>query len=411
MDSYKDDAPSDLEVAFHMIENLFGDDAPTEEYADVPETNDDSGAAVSRTGFKLPPLTTTEGKVGGPIKMPPLPLKSVLRKKREALGLVPKKDSGTTAAPPQSTAVTVKRTDAGIKIMPVDVIEPTDIWSQYDAPGDEEEVEDEEQALRKSLLGNGKQVGRVRKGFLEHPSYLAMRDKIVNSKFGKRVYEFYMKVKTSIENRRRAYSTVTPKDGDIELAQKEEEEEEEVLKDEIADNGPYSENISKMNFWKAAFSGYLLANEYSVLAAWYTGLFLVFLMGITLSKTVSPAWLGNVIWVAVWLFIHTFVPIYKYFHTYKIDYTMKACIVFSVLLHFVFCLTFFGAVLNFDIGVPATLWDFDFFIYYPAFLYILIEAYKWKDGGWQLEKLDKDGDGEVISKSLFPLFFVSCISR
>jgi len=58
-------APSDLEVAFDMIEELFGD-------GKMPETDDvgvETGETRTMKGFALPPLEVTGPKIDKPIKV------------------------------------------------------------------------------------------------------------------------------------------------------------------------------------------------------------------------------------------------------------------------------------------------------------------------------------------------------
>ena len=88
---------------------------------------------------------------------------------------------------------------------------------------------------------------------------------------------------------------------------------------------------------------------------------------------------------------------------YRVDGTMKVSACFVGLLHFIFCVAFFSVVLNGDIGVPGALWIMDYFFYYPAGVYLLVEFYRWRDSDGVLQKLDKDGDGKPM---IFPLLLV-----
>ena len=73
--------PSDLEVAFNMIEDLFGGPQdPQLQVENVEDLDDEEegNAPVKRAtmkGFKLPALKATGSKIDGEVKMPPLPLK------------------------------------------------------------------------------------------------------------------------------------------------------------------------------------------------------------------------------------------------------------------------------------------------------------------------------------------------
>ena len=100
-------------------------------------------------------------------------------------------------------------------------------------------------------------------------------------------------------------------------------------------------DINTLSFDEAMWGGYLNTAEYTLLAAWYGGLFMIMMFGVTISLSTSPRYIGEVIWVALITFILSIVPIIKYFNTYIIDTTMKNMIKFVILLHFLFCIIFF----------------------------------------------------------------------
>ncbi len=373
--------PSDLDVAFNMIEGLFGPE-------DGPETNDDDemeqGESRTLKGFELPKLEVIGEKQDGPIKMPALPLKSVLRKKREKMGIKLK------------TAPIIKdvRGRDGAdddKFGTGDIIDPNDPWAQFE---NEADSDDEKPLVEKKVL----KYKIVRRGIFEHPALLKFIDNAKSNPVGKIVIGWWTKCMKSLNNRSKAYSKVDPDEEDS-------EDDDELEGEGEAKTGETQlQSISKMPFWSAAVGGFLTKAEYTVLGSWFMGLFLIFIMGVTLADTVSPTWLGHVIWVAIVLFITTSVPIYQYFHTYIIDETTYLFIGFNTLLHFLFCLLFFVVGLDADNGLPASLWIMDFFFYFPALVYIVIELLFWIDGNFVIEKIDKDGDGNVTSMEYLMYF-------
>ena len=138
--------------------------------------------------------------------------------------------------------------------------------------------------------------------------------------------------------------------------------------------------------------------------SWFVGMGSIMIMGIVLAETTPPAWISHVIWVAIWMFIITSVIIIKYFNTFQVDSTLKEFFYFMVLFHIIFVFSFFGAHLNGDIGLTGSLWIFDFFIYYPAFVYLFVELIKWREMGYVILALDEDGDGNVTTMEYIQYF-------
>ena len=384
-------SPSDLEVAFNMIEGLFGKEE------NAPETEDDiveTGEAKTLKGFSLPPLEVTSNKLDGPIKMPALPLKSVLRKKREKMGIKVK-------AAPIIKDLRAREGAEADKFGSGDVIDANDPWAQFE----EKDDDDDEGSVKveKKVL----QYKIVRRGIFEHPFILKTQDAIMRNKVGKFVVNYTLKCFKMIQDRRRAYRKIDfeeeeDNEEDVENVNNPDGMKEKESSDKVA--GTSFQTIAKMDFWSAFFGGFLNRSEYMAVWAWFIGLILILIMGCVMSANVSPYWLGHVIWVALIMFICTVVPFIKYFHTYVIDDTVKQFLVFLALFLFIFCITFFTTVLNADIGLAASLWILDFFFYYPAAVYIAFELFLWIDNGFYIEKLDKDGDGNITPMEYLSYF-------
>lgn len=391
-DNTKGDSPSDMEVAFHMIENLFGD----EENTNPDDLDDDDDATKTLKGFKLPPLEATATKIDNQIKMPPLPLKSVLRRKRQNLGIKVKnplvKDLGARDGAEADKFGTGQ-----------EVVENNDPWAKYD--DDELAVDLLKKKKRKNQFLQSLAMPE-RGGFANHPLLLKTKENIMAIPALKyaftRLHEFY----TAVSARITAYSKIslnTDEDDDLE---KEGEQKEGDDPDKEKDlDVPLSENFSKMPFWTAVIGGYLSWSEYASLLNWFVGMFAIMMMGVTLSKACRPEWLGHTIWVAVWTAILTYIVVVKYFNTFVVDRTMMQIVYFTGFFHFLFCISFFGKALNGDIGLPATLWILDYFIYYPIFLFIGFEFYRWRDEGYKVDSLtDFLSDGSLTVQDYINYF-------
>jgi hypothetical protein len=376
--------PEDLEVAFHMIENLFGG-----------ESNDDAGPETEEgeqktlKGFSLPPLETTGNQIDSQVKMPPLPLKSVLRRKRQNMGVKTK-----------ATAVKdMKGRDGANNDMmgggldeDEEAAAAVDPWASF-VDGEEKDDDDNKKKRKKEkpkyevqARGGWGNLPFVRhcKDFLnQYPAWVAFSTKFMGvvkycGKMGKK------------------YSKIGKVDDeDIDAADSD---------DEDNDDDHESEDLSKMGFWSAFMGGYLTRDEYRAMLAWGGGMFAIMFMGIALAETSGPAWVCHVIWVAIWMFIITTLIVVKYFNTFKVDSTMKEFFYFMALFHVVFVFSFFGAALNGDLGLPSSLWIFDFLAYYPAFVYLLVELIKWREMGFVILALDEDGDGNVTTMEYIQYF-------
>ena len=367
-----DNSPSDMEVAFHMIENLFTEETGNEQ----PETDDD-GIPQEKTlkGFKLPPLETTSTKIDGQIKMPPLPLKSVLRKKRENLGIKVKnpivKDLRARDGAEDADAFG----NGG------DIIDVDDPWARFEENDDDSQMKSKKKANEWSKFQM-----KERGGFSNHPYVIMIRDTAMAVPALRFVITRVSDCLNFANSRLSAYAKIALNNDDEDAVDEEKKEE---------DNLPESENLTKMSFWNAYFGGYLSWNEYRAVLSFQMGMILIFIMGITLAGAVNPSWVGTTIWVACWMAVLTYVVLMKFFNTYVVDKTMWNIIYFTGFFHFMYCVIFFGTTLGGSAQLTASLWIFDYFFYYPICLYSVFELYKWIDDGFLIAKLDREGLGHV----------------
>jgi hypothetical protein len=389
-----DDAPSDLEVAFHMMDNIFGDTVNEGDMVveDIPETENMPPPEKTLKGFALPPMDSTGTALdASAIKMPALPLKSALRKKRQNMGIA-------TSGAPLVDDLRAREGANADQIGEGDVLDSNDPWGQFD-----KEEEDDETA---KLISQKKRNDGERVGIFEHPFYLKMKAAILGNAVGAWLARNLSACVKFIKTRTRSYQKVDSTDdqggNEVEAFEEPKEPATEEETGVVAVSGPV--RVSEMPFWSAVFAGYLTRSEYLALWSWFGGMFLIFIMGNVLAATSPPEYMGHVIWVATIILICTVVPIVKYFNTYVIDDTIKHFVYFLALIHVVFSFSFFGAALDGNADTVASLWMLDYLVYYPLFVYLGIQLYKWRDDGWIIEKLDKDGDGDVTWKEYVVYF-------
>jgi hypothetical protein len=159
-------------------------------------------------------------------------------------------------------------------------------------------------------------------------------------------------------------------------------------------------DLSLISFDRAFFRGYLNREEYSIVLLWYGSMIFIALFGVTLGNTVSPQYLGYVIWFSLWLIITTFMTIIQYFNTYKVTIEMKQLMVFSVFLHVVFCVIFFIFELNINIREKASVWILNYLVLCPLFLNILINLLIWRDNNYKNEIIEKKVEKKTLKKKL-----------
>ena len=412
-------APSDMEVAFNMISGLFGTEAdkPVALVAAVAEAEDpasgsppqsaDSNAVAIKdpakdAAFSLPPLDHKKGSKSD-LKMPPLPLKSVLRRKRAGgAALDPK--AQTNKAKAEDDFPLKKKAQGGLPGNEFgDILAPDDPWLEFD-PEEAPEVdagaavirsaEEEKDLARKELLDKVNNAPKERIGFAKHPYVLSFVAWMKKSRAGRKILEIINKCVKGASGK---YAIVSPREDGEEDSGSEDEydqdsDDEKGGKEEL---GPMHENFDRMPFWYAYFFGYLIHSEYLAVNSFLGGMLLVLVMGEVISDYCSPEYLGHLLWIYIWIFITIVIPIYRYFKTYVFDETFWTFVGFDCVFHFFFCIFYFYFGLDGDNGVAESLWLLDYFFYMPVVVYCVYEFAKWCDDGYRIEKLDKDGDGDV----------------
>ncbi|CAM9318942.1 unnamed protein product, partial [Ectocarpus fasciculatus] len=369
------------------------DDSPT----DIEKVSAKGTSLKTLGNFQLAPLRGNPSQPGGPlddtVKMPPLPLKSALRKKRELMGIKP-------ASQKQLVVMNEGNPEDSDTFGNTDVfLSADDPWAEYDDDDDTKDEDDDDEVAKKA--------SGERKGFFQSDSYLKWTNAWSKSVVGKWCTEQKAALSKFKQERMKTYQPVHPQtmDDDEDEANENRDDVDPALLEEDPDQGSVGsleesktgdgsvtkgadgewkpgDDLSLMPFKYAVLNGYLSSDEYLVLGTWFGGMFLVMVMGCVLGAVVNPAWLGPTVWMAIWMFVCAAVPITKYFNTYELDETTMAFIYFAVFMHFMFCICFFGAALEGDTGIHASLWLLDFFFLYPVVVYLCIELYIWVDNGF-----------------------------
>ena len=374
--------PDDLEVAFNMIENLFGEEQKGD--GEGPET-DGVPEEVTLKGFKLPALTATGNTADAEIKMPPLPLKSVLRRKRANLGI---KTKSTTIKQGNREGVDGDKIGNDNDEEEGAAVDP---WADFMGGDNESKYQKE-----KRLKVKPKYEMKSRGGFMNLPMFLYADDYLSN-------YSSYTYVKKQLGACMKALRKRVRKWTKIKLTEDDEDGDIDSDNDDDDDANAH-EDLTKMGFWTAVLTGYLTKAEYIAVGAWLGGMLSICLMGVLISNYSEPSYLGNIIWVVLWIVILTYVCLVKYFNSFVVDQTMKEALFALVVLHFAFSFTTFTSTLNSDIGIAGSLWILDYFFYYPVFVYMFVEFVKWREMGYIIIALDNDGDGQVTMKEYIEYF-------
>jgi hypothetical protein len=343
--------------------------AYVEKKEEVQVIEDTGERTVNLMKVDLPEMSITGDKVETTeaISMPKLPVKSALRAKRNRMGI------GTnnllTGQSRQREGGDKEKFGDGDE----EVLDINDPWAKYrDYQTEEERIYAERHRGPKTGLA----TTTYEESIFDHEYYQNARYVVVT--VGTYLYTNGGKVFSDMK--KTAFTLV-----DTAIAY--------IGGSDVADAS--AEDASDDDFYAAIFSNKLNHDEKMAIGSWVGGLLLVMLYGITLGETVSPHWLGPVMWYSVWMFLFTAIPIYKYFNTYRIDSTIKNFIVLCFVMHITFSFAFFFGELEMDVGLPASMWILDYFLYYPLLVFMIIEFYGWKDGGWKMDVLDKDGDGNI----------------
>lgn len=441
---------SDAEVAYGMFQDLIGTEpAPAQGGLSSaldhdPNSERTSHGPATLANFSLPPLEQTQAADIGDIKMPMLPPKSTLRKKRaaaqtssEASALNPVRDGEGDMfdALPDD--------DDGFGANDGSTVD----WERGDAElGDDATNDVPTTALRVKrkrrfdigLRSLREEYRNDESGEINPITRCAYFTTIVKAFFslcGRKIRQLKKLVvgkvsracscckglpcckKCCTKNFPRVSDSANDggDDGDVEGIRSvgsddgDEGADRALLGSSLNDKFDLTEeDWSEVPFLEAVVCGCLLREEYNALGAWFGSLGLIVLMGTILSWASSPSYYGNLLWSVLVSTALTIAPVIKYFNVYKVTSDMKVCWVVGYLLLYAQFSVTFCTVLNawgenqagelkfyHALTQTGTLWLFDAALYYPMCTVAMVQFLRWADNGWRMTPLDRDGDGVV----------------
>lgn len=152
----------------------------------------------------------------------------------------------------------------------------------------------------------------------------------------------------------------------------------------VDDDGGENDEVdfNTMPVLEAFRQGYLLPEDYAVIASLALLLFVVFVFGVILSITETPSWFGNVIWVGFFVVVFTISPVIKWFNIRVMTTDMRYSFIFSAILAWSSGFTIFFQVLKSNVNDVESLVVLSILIMYPIFVLLITTVLKWKDDGW-----------------------------
>lgn len=141
-------------------------------------------------------------------------------------------------------------------------------------------------------------------------------------------------------------------------------------------------DFAAMTLYDAYQQGFLLPQDYMTLGCFASLLVLLVLYGAVLSATETPAWMGQLLWVAAYVLLFSLAPTAKYFQVGSATTDMRFAYGASYLLAWITGAVLFGHVLHGNVNTIESLVILSFLVLYPAFLLLAIALGQWNDEGW-----------------------------
>ena len=354
----------------NMIGSLFG--------ADKDKDKEGGG---DKELFKLPPLVKTGSEIRGEIKMPPLPLKSALKYKQQV-----ELKAAANAGNPQASAAEDGR--KGGEGGDDDMADMTDLESMEEQLSGEKGVV----AIKLPTVRNKFKHQRVTLSGLVYDFTQKYRMLKPLGKVGASLCGCLCKV---CKGKKKAKVSV---DGGVPGAEGEESDfgaESDTPNFEEVD-------FAAMSIFEAATTGYLLADEYAMLAATFLLFACVFFMGLAISLSENLGWIGHLIWVVIYVILLTGAAVLKYFNTYggvKKDRFVSGSFAAAGITHLVFSIVVFVCQFGADPnnGVSGLV-IINLLTLYPLTVMMSFKLYEWKDNNWLLVQSDQQKDGRMSIK-------------
>jgi hypothetical protein len=145
-------------------------------------------------------------------------------------------------------------------------------------------------------------------------------------------------------------------------------------------------DFATMSLYQACRQGFLLPHDYVTLSCFALLLGLLFLYGMILTITETPAWLGQLLWVGAYVVVFSVFPTVKYFKIAGVTQDMKFAFGASYLVAWISGFIFFFAVMHADVNRVESLVILSILVFYPIFLLFIVTLCQWKDSNWEITR-------------------------
>jgi len=160
------------------------------------------------------------------------------------------------------------------------------------------------------------------------------------------------------------------------------------------------EDPTKMSAMEAFMKGHLTKRDYYTLFCGYFTLVLTIIFGIFIATFEEPAWLGHVIWMSIFVFIFTALPIFEWFNTYRVDGDMVGMMIVAGIGLLTLAIFIFVAALDSDVNRQECILVLVLLYWYPTGWLMFYAVYKWKDDNWimsnQIKRIFQFGCASIV---------------
>lgn len=361
-------------------DELLDEDDLEDELFDEEEEFEKEAEAL-RDAFVLPPLEKDleKGQASSNFKMPALPIKGALMKVKAKTMLDPKTlKTKTSSIVQEAGAATKPKEEPPLDDRAKDSTSPSeDAANEKEQDGQKDNDNAPTSSSGNPQSGVEESVAKAKDVTSEEtPKKTESKKGCLTSCFSKLRHPFskYQQVGNTA-------TTTTTKSGEgITVTQNNDsrDDEEEPIVD-----------FSSMTLSQAFFQSYLLPEDYITLGCFAALLLIIFLFGLIVSATESPAWLGNLIWVGCYVTIFTLTPLVKWFNVLEVTTDMRWSYGLSFLLAWISGFVLFFQVMKGSVNDVESLIILSILILYPIALLLFATLYKWRDDAWVISNLTR----------------------
>jgi hypothetical protein len=148
------------------------------------------------------------------------------------------------------------------------------------------------------------------------------------------------------------------------------------------DHADAEADFQSMSMFHAFVDGYLLPEDYRMLAALALLMHLLLLFGVLVSALEQPSYFGNVIWVAGLVLVFSLAPCIKLFYVFEMQRGMRVSLGGAWALMWIGGFVMFGDVYEFDVNREESLVLFMWMWLYPSYLGLAVALLYWQDNNW-----------------------------